>query len=850
MDLEKKIAQTNSNDHNNFNEFNQQIDETNLTPAVLQYLKIKKKYPDCLLLFRMGDFYEAFFDDAKILSEDLQIILTSKGKGEKRVPLAGIPYHSIYNYLKKLIEKGRKIAVCEQLEDPKYAKGLIKRDVVRIITPGTIIEDNLLSTSNNFILSVYSNNSEFSFAISDISTGELYFWSNEQFSEVVNKFLPAEVLLHSEDKNLIKALEEKGIAYSICNTLSQENAITLLKEFFRVYDLSIFNFSQAEIIAVANLIKYLIENMRISKSHFTIVKKLISHEYLEIDSSTSSNLELVKNLRDGTEKNTLFQVLNFTKTPMGRRLLKNWILKPLRKIEKIKIRLNFVKAFFDNYSFLQQIADALSRINDIDRILTRINLRNTNKRDLQLLSKSLESSIEIIENVSKAFDRINFSEVIEFYNEFQENHGKILELLNELNNAIDESLEENVLIKRGYSKELDNLKGLRDNLNNWLITYEESERKRTGIKSLKVKYNSVFGFFIEVSKANLDKVPKEYIRKQTQVSSERFITDELRAKEIEILNIDERISGLEKELFENLLKKIDQNYDLISKISKIVSYIDCIHSLAFAAIKNDYVMPEIHENYELEIYALRHPVMEKVLPYFIPNDVKLTNDERVMIITGPNMAGKSTIMRKTAIAIIMAHIGSFVSAKKAKIPIVDKIFSRIGARDDIISGQSTFMVEMLETAFILNNATEKSFIILDEIGRGTSTYDGMSLAYAIAEHIAKDIRAKTMFATHYHQLNELENSIPGVVNYYVEVKEEANNIIFTYRLMRGKIDKSYGIYVAKLAGLPEKVLRKAETLMELFERKERAKEKNLISTQSIEYKQNKLFNFFDDDHHS
>ncbi|MCX8166262.1 MAG: DNA mismatch repair protein MutS [Candidatus Micrarchaeota archaeon] len=841
------------------------INESNLTPAVLQYLKIKKKHNDCLVLFRMGDFYEAFFDDAKTLAQDLNIVLTSKGKGEKKVPLAGIPYHSVYNYLKKLIEKGRKIAICEQLEDAKFAKGLIKRDVVRIITPGTLIEENLLSTSNNYLLSVSKpdKTKAISYGMADISTGELFFFSNYALDEILDKFLPSEVILDNNDISILESLKKRGLFYTVVENAELNSAKGFLKEFFEVSDLSCFGISDNEIIPIANLIKYIAENLKLSKSHFCTVKRINFDEYLEIDSNTATNLELVKSMRDGSENNTLFSVLNYTSTVMGKRLLKFWLTKPLRKIDKINNRLDLVEKFYFNSKLLSYIHDQLKEISDIERVLTRIKLRNTSKKDLLSLRNSLEHSLEIVNSLKadsyEVFERI-FVKNPEFLTQETmlsvENYlSNILSLMNELSLAIDDTFDESILIKQGYSKELDELKSLRSNLNSWLLDYEERERKRTGIKSLKVKYNSVFGFFIEVSKANLDKVPRDYIRKQTQVSSERFITDELHKKEIEILNLDERIANLEKELFEQVLKKIDESYNNLFYLSRAISYLDCIHSLAMVAQRNDYVKPIMHESFDLEIKELRHPVMEKVLTYFIPNDILMNEKERLLVITGPNMAGKSTIMRMTALAIVMAHLGSFVPAKKAKIPIVDKIFSRIGARDDIVSGQSTFMLEMLETAFILNNATERSFIILDEIGRGTSTYDGISLAYAIAEYIAKHIKAKTMFATHYHQLNELELNLDNVVNYYVEVKEENQKIIFTYRFLRGKIDKSYGIHVAKLAGLPDNVIKKAEFLMEMFELQEKKKaissnlinqeEKSLVRENMNQIKQNKLSNYFE-----
>lgn len=785
------------------------LNDQNLTPAVLQYLKIKKRYPDCLLLFRMGDFYESFLEDAKTLSEDLQIVLTARGKGDKRVPLAGIPYHSVSSYLKKLVEKGRKVAICEQLEDPKFAKGIVKRDVVRVITPGTIIEDSLLSIANNYIMAIMkSSPSEYSISFADVSTGEFWFYTATDVLEELKRVQPTEVITPDNDANILSELTKLGIPHSLVEKLDFSSAEEFVKEFFGIATLSGYGIKKHEVPVVGILLHYLVENLRATKSHFSCLRRYDKSAYLSIDSTSAANLELVANMRDGSEKGTLFEVLNFTRSPLGRRRLKNWILQPLRDLGAIISRQEKVRVFYADQSLLNQVSEQLKGVHDVERIITRVRLGHASKRDILLLRDSLEAAYSLSQIFKHGVTLAGFFSELETFVDFS--------LLDMLSRSIDESPNEENLIKQGYDSELDSLRASKSTLDNWLVTYEEKEKNLTGIKSLKVRYNRVFGFFIEVSKSNLNRVPAYYERKQTQVSSERFTTKELRDKEAEILGLEERIAQKEKQLFDGVIAQIDNEFQKISALANLLADLDALHSLAFAALRNDYSMPVLTEGYELVLKECRHPVLEKKLPLFVPNDVQFSKSERMMIITGPNMAGKSTIMRQVCLAIIMAQIGSFVPAKKAVLPIIDKLFSRVGARDDILAGQSTFMVEMSETANILNNATEHSFIILDEIGRGTSTFDGICLAWSIAEYIAKRIGAKTMFATHYHQLNDMEGKIPGVVNYHVEVKEQGNSILFMHRLVRGGTDKSYGIHVARLSGLPEEILQRATLLMDFF----------------------------------
>ncbi len=806
------------------------FDENSFTPAVMQYLRIKKKYPDCLLLFRMGDFYECFLEDAKVLSEDLQVVLTSRGKGEKKVPLAGIPYHALHQYLKKLIEKGRKVAICEQLEDPKFAKGIVKRDVVRVITPGTLIEESLLSFANNYLLVLSKHKNVFGFALSDVSTGELYYGVTEDLIELINNVLPAEIV---GDVDSIKAAErriaELGIPHTTAEKLSDFDGAELLKSYFGVENIIALGFdvSTPEFYAVVLMANYLLQTLQ-QPSKFFVIRRYGSRDYVEVDSTTLSNLEVLKNQRDGTTKDTLFFVLDRTRTSMGKRLLRAWLLKPLKNVELIRKRQERIEILVNDRPLRESVMNGLKRFYDVQRIMMRLSLDKKDKNDVLQLRSSLMVILEQRAALLKVIGSVDDNKLQDLFM-----------LVDLLNRSLDDDPGDQ-LIKSGFDPELDGLKHTRDSLDEWLLSYEEGERRRTGIKNLKVKYNKVFGFFIEITKSNLDKVPLDYERKQTQVGSERFTTRQLREKESEIIQIDERISEKEKQVFDRIVKELLSYKDDILRFADMVAELDVYCSLAEVADVKDYTRPHMHEGYELDLRMSRHPVLESKLHFFVPNDVHMDEEERLFIITGPNMAGKSTLMRQVCLIVLMAHIGSFVPCKKAKIPIVDRIFSRVGARDDISSGQSTFMVEMSETAYIINNATQRSLIILDEIGRGTSTYDGISIAWSIAEYIAENIRAKTLFATHYHQLNSLEGKVNGVVNYHVEVKEEGNKITFTYLLVKGGTDKSYGIHVARLAGLKEEVLKKAEFMMRFFETTAEKQKEHVTANQL------KLANFLED----
>ena len=804
-----------------------------MTPAVMQYLRIKKKYPNCVLLFRMGDFYETFMEDAKTISQDLQIVLTARGKGEKRVPLAGIPYHALEQYLKKLVEKGRRVAICEQLEDPKFAKGLVKRDVVRIITPGTIIEDSLLSISNNYIMCIARSGTTIGVSFADVSTGEFYTFEPKDVLEAIAMISPAEIISTFNDPGIEKRINELGIPSQIVNDLDFIQAKEFLLGFFSIATLEGFGIeeSRASVMSSGVLLHYLVEALKVTPSHFSSIRLQDVSDYLEIDSTTLENLEILRSQRDGSEKNTLYSTLNFTRTPMGKRRLANWLSRPLKKLGPILERHSMVERLLSDPGLLDRISSSLSGVYDLERICTRIKLERANKRDLLLLRDSLLAIAGLAESdsISVVFPGFVISE-------------KILFQIDLLNRSVDESNDPDHLVKKGYDSELDTLRTAKDELGKWLMDFEQKERDRTGIKTLKIRFNRVFGFFIEIPKSQVAKVPGEYIRKQTQVNSERYTNEELSAKETEITGIEERILSREKAVFSEVVSRVSADFTELVALTASVSEIDLIHSFAMASRKNDYVRPVMHESYDLILKECRHPVMERALPMFVPNDLKMDRDEKMFIITGPNMAGKSTIMRQACIAILMAHSGCFVPCKSARIPITDRLFSRIGARDDIVSGKSTFMVEMSETAKILNNATYRSFVILDEIGRGTSTYDGICLAWSIAEHLVKNIGSKALFATHYHQLNSLQDELKGVANYHVEVKEDGSEIVFTHRLVKGGTDRSYGIHVARLSGLPEGVIARARNLMELFEKTGTVEKRHQKQGQELgELKQTQLF---------
>ncbi|MDO6355439.1 DNA mismatch repair protein MutS [Caloramator sp. CAR-1] len=790
-----------------------------LTPMMQQYLEIKEQHKDCILFFRLGDFYEMFFEDAEIASRELEIALTGRDCGlDKRAPMCGVPYHSAESYIAKLIEKGYKVAICEQVEDPKLAKGIVKREITRIITPGTIIESSMLNEkANNYIICIYNSTSKLGLAICDVSTGDFFVTSfdNEKnkLIDELSKYAPSELLIIEEKPNstINEQLEIiKGRYNCLISQIEKYDNLDILDKF------KTDNFNGEEIISAATLLKYLTDTQKSSLGHITSIKKYNISDFMILDSFTRKNLELTETLRTRSKKGTLIDVLDKTLTAMGGRLLRKWIEEPLMNIKEINKRLEAVEEFIDNIYISSDLREFLRNIYDIERILSKISCESANARDLN----ALKQSISMLPDIKAALKECRSDLIREIENDFD----TLDDIYNLINAAIIEnppvSVKEGGIIKSGYNQEVDKLRDAMLNGKNWIAELEQREKEETGIKSLKVGYNKVFGYYIEITKANLSLIPKDrYIRKQTLANAERFITPELKEIEENILGAESKIVELEYELFVDVRNKVYSQVERIKKIAQYLAIIDVLLSFARVSFENNYVKPEITNDGIIEIIDGRHPVVEKVISSpFVPNDTILDNKENmIIIITGPNMAGKSTYLRQVALITLLSQVGCFVPAKKAKISIVDRIFTRIGASDDLSLGQSTFMVEMTEVSNILKNATKNSLIILDEVGRGTSTYDGLSIAWSVIEYINKSIGAKTLFATHYHELTELEGKIKGVKNYCISVKEHGDDIIFLRKIVRGGADQSYGIQVAKLAGLPDEVIKKAKEILAKLE---------------------------------
>ncbi|MDI6708602.1 MAG: DNA mismatch repair protein MutS [Candidatus Thermoplasmatota archaeon] len=792
-----------------------------------QYQAIKQKYPNTILLFRVGDFYETFYEDAQLVSKELNIVLTSR----ENAPLAGVPYHALDAYLSRLVRKGYKVAICEQLEDPKLAKGVVKRDVVRVITPGTILEDSILSEkANNYLMAMVGSNNGLGVAFVDISTGEFLTTqleldsSYEKLSSEISRFKPSEVIA---PRTIIEnsKLKELFVARSIYITeysekeFEYEKALRKLKELFKGEILEIENLELA-IRASGAVLSYLEETQK-SIPHIAKIKHYLSTQYMGLDATTARNLELLQNVRDGSENNTLVAVLDSTLTGMGARTLRRWLLCPLIDKSEIIKRLNAVEILVKDLFLRKDLEERLSKIKDLERLITRISYGNATPRDLINLKNSVKFSKELKKLVLSIPDNLLAVSILK---ELAERIDSLEDIAELIEIAIVEEPPTHIkevigIIRKGYDKELDSLRNELQGGKNWITTLEARERARTGIKSLKVGYTSIFGYYIEVSRANLKLVPQDYIRKQTLANAERFTTEELKAKEALIITAEERVKNLEAELFQKVRKSIAEQANRVLETAKAVGVIDTIYSLAVTAVANNYTKPEITEDDIIKIVDGRHPVVERTTQSFVPNDTLLDcRGNKMMIITGPNMSGKSTYMRQVALITLLAQIGSFVPAKYASIGIVDRIFTRVGAFDDLVRGQSTFMVEMTEVANILKNATSKSLILLDEIGRGTSTFDGLSIAWAVAEYIhSKKISAKTMFATHYHHLTELAEVLHGVVNYNIAVKEQKDEIIFLRKLIPGGTNKSYGVKVAALAGLPKELVKRAEEILKKLE---------------------------------
>ena len=799
-----------------------------MTPMMKVYCETKEKYKDCILFYRLGDFYEMFFEDALIASKELEITLTGKDCGlEERAPMCGVPFHAVDGYLNKLVSKGYKVAICEQLEDPKQAKGLVKRDVIRVVTPGTNLDAQALDESrNNYLMCIICMEDRYGLSVADISTGEYLVKeldSEKKLLDEINKFSPSEIICnHSfyvSGVDIEDMKERLHISVFSLDSWYFDDALCArnLMEHFHVSSLSGLGLDaySCGIIAAGALLQYLIETQKTSIANLTALTPYSISKYMVLDSSTRRNLELCETLREKNKRGSLLWVLDKTKTAMGARMLRRYLEQPLIEKEEIMQRLDAVEELKDNAITREELREYLNPVYDLERLISRISYQTANPRDLVAFKTSL-SMLPHIKYIMKSLQSPLLVQL-------QEEMDELEDLFALVDTAIvDEppiSIRDGGFIKEGYHEEVDRLRHAKTEGKSWLAKLEAEEREKTGIKTMKVKYNKVFGYYLEVTNSYKDMVPDYYTRKQTLTNAERYITPELKELEETILGSEDKLTALEYDLYVEVRGKIADEILRIQKTAHAIAGVDVFASLALVAERGNYVKPSINEKGVLDIKNGRHPVVEKMIPndMFIANDTYLDNGKnRISIITGPNMAGKSTYMRQTALIVLMAQIGSFVPADAAKIGLVDRIFTRVGASDDLASGQSTFMVEMTEVANILRNATRNSLLILDEIGRGTSTFDGLSIAWAVVEYISnpKLLGAKTLFATHYHELTELEGKLPGVNNYCIAVKENGDDIVFLRKIIQGGADKSYGIQVAKLAGVPDMVIERAKELAE------------------------------------
>ena len=856
------------------------------SPMMQHYLKTKEEYSDCILFYRLGDFYEMFFDDAITVSRELEITLTGKDCGqEERAPMAGIPFHAAESYIAKLISKGYKVAICEQMEDPKEAKGIVKREVIRVVTPGTVIESNLLEEKkNNYIMSIYKAGIYYGLSVCDVSTGDFYatqICENNNFSKLldeISRYSPSEVIVNKmmfETKSELNKIQERFKVYvslekeenfndetelllQMYNVINegrfgtQKTVSTDTVKEAEVQDVSEYNTDNNNKIktkeqmqeidsknlivpAINALITYLTETQKTNLEHINTIKIYNITQYMSLDINARRNLELTEKMRDKSKKGTLLWVLDKTSTSMGGRLLRRWINDPLIDVKEINKRLDSVKELKNSIILKGDIIESLKKVYDIERLAGKISYGNANGRDLI----SLKNSVKQLPEVKNILSKTESGMLRELYEE--------LDVLEDVYDLIEKSIveeppisvKEGGIIKLGYDPEIDQLKKATTEGKTWIVQLEAKERELTGIKGLKVGFNKVFGYFIEVTKSNLSMVPDRYIRKQTLTNAERYVTEELKNLENQILGAEEKVINLEYKAFTDVREAIEKQIQRIQKTSNIVATLDVLTSFATVAEDMNYVKPVVDNEGIIDIRDGRHPVIEKMSQAgeFVPNDTYLDkSSNRLAIITGPNMAGKSTYMRQVALITLMAQIGSYVPASQAHIGVVDKIFTRVGASDDLSMGQSTFMVEMMEVATILKEATSNSLVILDEIGRGTSTYDGLSIAWAVAEHIADKslCGAKTLFATHYHELTELEEKIDGVKNYSIAVKEKGEDIIFLRKIVNGGTDESYGVHVARLAGVPQNVTKKANEILRSLERR------NILNNKVIEKESKKV----------
>lgn len=798
-----------------------------LTPMMQQYMETKKQYSDCILFYRLGDFYEMFFDDAITASKELEITLTGKNCGlEERAPMCGVPYHSVDSYLNRLVEKGYKVAICEQVEDPQQAKGIVKREVVRVVTAGTNMNAQALDeTKNNYIMCIVYIADRYGLAVADVSTGDYFVTeldSGRKLLDEIHKFSPSEIIcnesFYMSGLDLDDLRHRLGMMiYSIdTHFFDDEMCARILKEHFHAASLEGMGLGDYNcgVIAAGALLKYLYETQKTSLSHITHVTGYATGKYMLLDSSSRRNLELCETLREKQKRGSLLWVLDKTKTAMGARMLRSYIEQPLIDRHEIEQRLEAVEELKDQAISREEIREYLSPVYDLERLISRVTYQSANPRDLI----SFRNSLEMLPHVKYLLKEMHG----ELLQQICEELDTLEDLYQLLSASIMEepplAMKEGGIIKDGYNADVDMLRQAKTEGKNWLAQLEEEEREKTGIRNLKVKYNKVFGYYLEVTNAYKELVPDYYTRKQTLANAERFITPRLKELEDTILGAEDKLYALEYTLYCKVRDRIASEVLRVQKTAKAVAKIDVFTSLALVAERNNYVRPKINEKGLIDIKGGRHPVVEKMTPdnMFIANDTLLDDKKnRVSIITGPNMAGKSTYMRQSALIVLMAQIGSFVPADTANIGICDRIFTRVGASDDLASGQSTFMVEMTEVANILRNATSSSLLILDEIGRGTSTFDGLSIAWAVVEHISnkKLLGAKTLFATHYHELTELEGKLDSVNNYCIAVKEQGDDIVFLRKIVKGGADKSYGIQVAKLAGVPESVIARAKEIV-------------------------------------
>ena len=845
-----------------------------LTPMMQQYMAIKEQYKDCILFYRLGDFYEMFYDDALTASRELEITLTGKNCGqEERAPMCGVPYHAVDVYLNKLVAKGYKVAICEQAEDPKQAKGIVKREVIRIVTPGTNLSQQALDEGrNNYLMCLVYDNNQFGLAITDISTGDFYTTevaTPKELYDEIHRFSPSEIIcndsFYMSGASLDDFKDRLHVSVSTLDTWYMDEAVSVqkIKEHFKVASLDGLGLTDfpSGTLAVGALLLYLYETQKNTLDNLTKITPYRSGGYMIIDSATNRNLELIETLREKQKKGSLLWVLDKTKTAMGARLMRNWIEQPLIEKKKITARQDAVEELYNDMITREEIREYLNAVYDLERLVTHISYRTANPRDLI----AFKTSLGMIPPVKQLLSQAKSAELKEI--------DERMDCLEDIYDLIEKSIQdeppimirEGGMIKEGYNEDVDKFRLSRTEGKTWLAELEAREKEKTGIKNLRVRYNKVFGYYLEVTNSYKELVPEDWTRKQTLANAERYITPELKELEDMILGAEDKLAALEYDLYCEVRDSIGEQVVRIQETAKAIAHLDVLASLACVAQSNDYVRPSINTKGVIDIQGGRHPVVEKMNnnQMFIDNDTYLDNkNHRISIITGPNMAGKSTYMRQSALIVLMAQIGSFVPAKSANIGIVDRIFTRVGASDDLASGQSTFMVEMTEVANILRNATSRSLLILDEIGRGTSTFDGLSIAWAVVEHISnpKLLGAKTLFATHYHELTELEGKLDSVNNYCIAVREQGDDIIFLRKIIRGGADKSYGIQVARLAGVPDSVIDRAKEISSWLEETDvtdkaknlqvrtSAKKKEVVREAVPAEKQMSLFDIYPADH--